>query len=114
MRKLCTYATGLFVYMASALAQPINAPPGPPIQCNATAIYDASTSGSTKIVTGVAGKVIYICGFTMMSGGASLGVKLQQGTGTNCGTGTTALTPAYLLTVGLNITESSNVFRGLS
>jgi hypothetical protein len=113
-RWMNIYTLGIYVYLAlcaAALAQPVNQPPST-ISCNATAQYAASTSGLTKIITGVAGKVVYICGYTI-HGGAAVNVGLSSGTGTNCATGTAALTPQYVLASGTDITDSSSLFRGL-
>lgn len=62
--------------------------------CRQTAIYDASTNGSTKLVTGAAAPSITICGFHIVWGGTAT-VKLVTGTGTACATNETAITPAY-------------------
>jgi hypothetical protein len=64
--------------------------------CNASAVYDAGTNGSTVLVASSSGTGggIYVCGYTMSSINA-VNVKLVYGTGTKCGTGTTSLTPAY-------------------
>lgn len=112
--RMNMYARCVGVYLllcAAAFAQPVNQPPST-ISCNATAQYAASTSGLTKIVTGVAGKIVYICGYTI-HGGAAVNVGLSTGTGTNCATGTAALTPQYVLASGTDVTDSSPWFRGL-
>jgi len=80
--------------------------------CNRSVVYDASTSGSTKLITGATGKSIYVCGFHMFSGG-TVNVKLVYGTGTNCGTGTAGLTPAYQFTAQTGIVDSSPLWRGI-
>ncbi len=67
------------------------------IGCDNSVVYDAATSGSTQLVAAVTGKTVYLCGFVIFSAGTA-NVKLQHGTGTACGTGTTALTPAFQLT----------------
>jgi len=67
------------------------------IACTRSAIYDASTNGSTKLVTGTATSQIYVCGFAF-NAAAAVNVKLVYGTGGTCGTGTAALTPAFQFT----------------
>jgi hypothetical protein len=57
----------------------------------AVAIVSATT---TQLVALSAAKAIYVCGFTAQLG-LSETAKLEYGTGTNCGTGTTALTGAF-------------------
>lgn len=62
-----------------------------PIQPTASAAINDSASGPTQIVALVAGKAIYVTGYTVVAAGA-VTVQWEYGTGTNCGTGTTALT----------------------
>lgn len=101
------------MYIGAAFAQPVNVPPGPPIICNAVAQYDASTNGATKLISGVSGKNIYICGFSLMAGG-TVTVTLQGGTGTTCGTNTTKITPGYPMVAQTHIEDTSPFYRGLS
>jgi hypothetical protein len=82
------------------------------IECNQSASYDTNTSGSTKIVSGASKTVIYICGYTIVSGGTA-NVSLKSGTGTNCGTGTAAVTPAYSMVAQNRVSDDSPVWRGL-
>ncbi len=67
------------------------------IGCDSSAVYDASTSGSTQIVALTSGQTIYVCGFVLFSGGTA-NVKLVYGTGTNCATSPANMTPAFQLT----------------
>lgn len=78
--------------------------------CSRAVIYDASTNGATQLVA--AGNTIYICGYTFFAGG-TVSVDLIYGTGTNCGTGTTKITPAYQLTTQTGIVDPSPFFRGM-
>jgi hypothetical protein len=82
------------------------------IQCDSTAIYDASTSGSTELVALTSGRTIYVCGYTIMAGG-TVNVKLIYGTGTACATGSNNMTPAYQLTAQAGISDQSPFSRGL-
>lgn len=81
------------------------------IACSRVAIYDTNASGSTKLVTGT-GRPIYICGFTFIGGG-TVNVKLVYGSGTNCGTGTVNLTPAFNMIANSQVADQSSFFRGL-
>lgn len=83
------------------------------LTCRSTAVYDTNTNGATKLVTGSATQRIYICGFAMMAGGTA-GVSLVTGTGTNCGTGQAAITPAYPLVAQSVLVDSSSAWRGLT
>jgi len=74
--------------------------------CNATAIYDASTNGSTELVALTSGKTIYVCGLSILAGGTA-NVKLIYGTGTACATGSTNLTPAWQLTAQVGLVNSN-------
>jgi hypothetical protein len=110
MRK-SLLAIGLLLLSWGALAQPVNQP-NSTVSCNAVAQYSAAAAALLRVVTGVAGKTIYICGYTIHGGGAT-NVGLSTGTGTNCATGTAALTPQYVLASGTDVTDSSPFFRGL-
>lgn len=82
------------------------------IACNLSALYDASTNGATRLVIGAAKTKIYICGYTIYGGGTA-SVSLKTGTGTNCGTGTAALTPAYAIVAQSQVNDTSPFWRGL-
>lgn len=82
------------------------------IQCDSTAIYDASTSGSTELKALTSGRTIYVCGYSIVSGG-TVNVKLIYGTGTACATGSNNMTPAYQLTAQVGIVDGAPFSRGL-
>lgn len=82
-------------------------------ECKQTAVYDASTNGSTKLVTGTSALRVYVCGYTLVGGGTAT-VKLVSGTGTACATGETALTPAYSLVAQTVVADNSPIWRGLT
>jgi hypothetical protein len=84
--------------------------PGTP--CTSSTFYNASTNGSTELVALSSGKVVYICGYTIIAAG-TVNVQFNGGTGSNCGSGTANLTPAYELTAGTVIVDSSTITRGL-
>jgi hypothetical protein len=72
---------------------------GPPnqIQCNNAPqqpIADITTGTTVKLVTEVTGKVIYLCGWHVTAVAAST-FKFSFGTGANCATGNTVLTPTF-------------------
>lgn len=100
------------VLFQSALAQPVNSPPGPPIKCTNKAIYAASSSGSTEMVAAVTGRTIYVCGYTVFSGGTS-NVKFVSGTATNCASTAADMTPAYAFIAQTGIVDGSSFNRGL-
>lgn len=82
------------------------------IACDSTAIYDASTTGSTELVALASGKSIYVCGYSIIAGG-TVNVKLITGTGTACATGSSNKTPAFQLTAQAGIADGAPFFRGL-
>jgi len=68
------------------------------LNCDNTAVYDAATNGATQLVALSSGKTVYVCGFQFStSQTTAVSVDLVYGTGTNCATSTTKLTPAYPL-----------------
>jgi hypothetical protein len=82
------------------------------VQCDSTAVYDASTSGSTELKALTSGRSIYVCGYSIMSGG-TVNVKLIYGTGTACATGSANMTPAYQLTAQAGISDNAPFYRGM-
>jgi hypothetical protein len=53
-----------------------------------------STAGTVQLVAAVLAKAIYVTDWDAVAGGTGT-FQLEYGTGTNCSTGTTALTGAY-------------------
>lgn len=80
--------------------------------CGSTAIYDASTSGETQIIALSGSTVTYICGYTILAAG-TVNVNLAYGTGSNCATSPTKITPAYQLTAQVGAVDGSPFYRGL-
>jgi hypothetical protein len=72
------------------------------VACDSSAQLTISTATTTQMVALVSGKSIYVCGFLFNGGGAAT-AKLVYGTGTNCATGQTSLTPAFTLASGTNV-----------
>lgn len=85
------------------------------INCDQVAKYDASTSGNTKIITGVASRKVYFCGYLFATGGTATNLKLTEGTGTNCGTGTADLPnlPTFQLAANDRVGANSAFWNGL-
>jgi hypothetical protein len=83
------------------------------IACDKYAIYDASTSGDTQIIAASGSTAIYVCSYTMGVGATATNVKLDYGTGSNCVTGTTALTPAGQFIANGGKVISSPFWNGL-
>lgn len=82
--------------------------------CDLHATYDASDNGSKEMIAAVSGRTIYICGFIVATGGTATNLKLVDGTGTDCATGTpTNLTPAYQLLANDKIGMQSAFWTGL-
>lgn len=108
MKRLLAAAGLLLALLSPAFGQS-----GPNIACPNAAIYDASTNGATKLVTGLSTRNIYICGFILFAGGTA-NVSLVTGTGTNCGTGQAALTPAFNMVAQSGVADQSDRFRGLA
>lgn len=83
---------------------------GNPCQNSDGTLLSASgvTAGNavTKIISGTASKQIFICGLQVQNvSGTNPTFTLVQGTGTNCATGSTAITPAFITTA-----NTMNVF----
>lgn len=81
--------------------------------CNSSAIYDASTNGATKIISGVAADRVFICGFDLFAAG-TVNVKLVSGTGTNCASSTANITPAFEFTAQTGLVDPAAYWRGLT
>lgn len=105
----------IFAGLALALLAPAHAQQTADIYCSQQAQYDASTSGSTRIFTANATspRQVYVCGFLINVGAVATNVQLNYGTGTNCGTGTTAVTPNWVLPAAGQIADEQGVFHGM-
>ena len=66
---------------------------GPPnqVQCNQFVGFATGSTGPTRLLSGVLGKNIFICGWHITNTGSSGTWALVSGTGTNCGSTTTTL-----------------------
>lgn len=92
----------------------VAAPAHAQVYCDQTALYDASTNGATQVIAapGVNAR-IWICGYVVFTGSSATNVGLVYGTGTNCGTGQTKLTPAWQLPANFGLPDNSSNFAGL-
>lgn len=97
MRKLIAASIFYFGLILAASAQTVGPPP---ILCNQSFEVSQAATALTKIVSNVSGKQISFCGWAFNSGAATSAAQLEYGSGTNCGTSTTALTPSIAL--GIN------------
>jgi hypothetical protein len=78
------------------------------IQAGASIPINISTATTTQLVAAAGGKAIYVSAWDVMAGGTG-NITLEYGTGSNCGTGTTALTGAYPLTAQQGIAKGNGL-----
>lgn len=97
MRKLALSLLALLCLSVAAHAQSIGSQP---IICNKFFQVSQGAVALTKIVSGVAGSSISLCGWAANAGAAAATFSISYGTGTNCGTGTTTIVPVMAL--GIN------------
>ncbi|MEQ1949022.1 MAG: hypothetical protein ABL995_17655 [Bryobacteraceae bacterium] len=69
------------------------------VACDSSALLTVSTATTTQTIALSAGKSIYVCAM-VINGGGTTTAKLVTGTGTNCGTGQSNLTPTFNLVAG--------------
>lgn len=112
MRYLWLALFLLCLGIAPARAQSV----GPaPLYCNSSFQISQAAVALTRIVTNVPNKQISICGWALNTGAAAATAQLESGSGTNCGIGTTALTPAISLGVnGSYIDHTPGASRSLN
>lgn len=91
----------LLLALLLALASAVPAASQPAVDgCNKIFTVNQAAVALTKIISGVAGQTISICGVSVSAGAAVGSASLSYGTGTNCGTGTVVLIPAIALQIG--------------
>lgn len=83
------------------------------INCTSVAKYDASTSGSTQLVALASSQVVRICGYSILAAG-SVNVKLVYGTGSNCVTSPSDITPAFQLVAQAGLVDRAPYWQGLA
>lgn len=77
---------------------------GGTVQAGASIPISISTATTTQLVAPVSGAHIYITAWDVIAAGTG-NITLEYGTGSNCGTGTTALTGAYPFTAQVGISK---------
>lgn len=114
------FVTGLVIAVAAVILIAVTAH-GPaveaqpqfrtPISCTSAVPITINTITTTQLVGLTSGQTIHICGFVLHSAGAT-SAKLVYGTGTNCATGTTDITPLFTFTTTpSNVTYGSGIGR---
>lgn len=78
------------------------------LQASASAPINVSTATTTQIVALSGSTKIYVTSFDVLAGGTG-NITFVYGTGTNCGTGQTALTGAYNLTAQAGLAKGSGI-----
>jgi hypothetical protein len=88
-------AAGLWI----EFGQDSHAQVGPPNQviCNNSAVF-TGTGATASVTTPNANQRVYLCGWHITNTAASGSFTISYGTGSNCGTGTVAVTPALSVT----------------
>ena len=104
MKKLALLA--LLLSCGAAQAQVVG---GQQIVCNKTFQVSQAATALTKIISGVSGTTINLCGWAANAGAATATFALSYGTGTNCGTGTTSITPVYSLAINGVLVDRSGI-----
>jgi hypothetical protein len=77
-------------------------------QADLSTPVNLSTAATTQIIAAIPGQAIYVTSWDAMAGGTT-NLTWEFGTGSNCGTGTTALTGAYPLTAQNGVQKGGGV-----
>jgi hypothetical protein len=109
MKKYALLALALLFSIISeeASAQAIG-----PIYCSQAFSYDSAAIQTLRGIIGISGSKAYICGFDA-TGGTGQSIQLVTGTGTNCGTNTQNLTPAFQAPAFISIGGGGQTWEGL-
>lgn len=94
MKKTFSRLLALLVIPLLLLASPVAAATAP--AADSSVAINVSTATTTQLVALSAGKRIYITSFDVIAAGTG-NIGFVYGTGSSCGTGTTALTGTYNL-----------------
>ena len=78
------------------------------IQANASVPINISTATTTQLVPASGSTKIYVTSYGLLAAGTG-NLTFEYGTGSNCGTGTTALTGAFNLTAQAGVTQGSGL-----
>ena len=90
--------------LLALLLAPTTAAAQGPIPCNQwNFIHDAGATPMTQFVMGDPLRRIGICGYTLIASGNAATFQLAYGTGTNCATGQTPLSPVIGLPNGCTL-----------
>jgi hypothetical protein len=81
--------------------------------CDTHKFYDASDNGLKTLVAATANKNVYICAFILATGGTATNLSLTSGTGTDCATTSTAMTPSYQLVANDRVGAATPFWAGL-
>lgn len=83
------------------------------ILCDSQGYLDMTTATTTEIAPLVASRTVYICSIVAMANGTTV-MTFKRGTGSNCGTGTASISPAFDLTaqVGFTLGNGAGVVLG--
>lgn len=101
MMKKFSAALLLYLGLASAALAQAQGPTLVPTTTNAISIV-GTVAGSTRIITGAAGKQIYVNSLLLVPTATAV-VTFTYGTGTNCGTGTTSITGPMAFSAGQTV-----------
>ena len=102
MRKLALSFIALLALCGTAQSQPVG---GQQVICNQTFQVNQGAVALTKVISGIAGRQISICGWSADAGAASGAFSISYGTGTNCGTGTTTVVPTITLAITAGLVD---------
>ncbi len=102
MKKLSAALLLYFGLACAALAQQAVVVPATTGQISIA----GTVATSTKIISNIAGKQIYVTGLLLVPVATSV-VTFTYGTGTNCGTGTTSITGAMTFATGQTVAHGS-------
>ncbi len=79
--------------------------PGNQVMCNQLVFQTVSSIALATILAGVAGKTIFVCGWHVTNNTTAATFQLSSGTGTNCATTNTNITPAFSVTSNAPATD---------
>ncbi len=110
MKAAAAWLVGLCLFAGPAAAQQMYQ--SQTLACQFFASVNASAA--TKLVSGISGKQISICGYVLNAGAAASTFQFNSGTGTNCGTGTTAIGPTYSLAINGVLVDRGPYLNGMT
>jgi hypothetical protein len=104
----------LLLWPTIARAQQVINMPNGVYGCTGHTFYDASDLGKKTVVAGVAARRVYVCAYIIGTGGTATTIDLGSGTGTDCVTTYTKITPSWQLAANDKIGFSSVYWNGLA